>query len=94
MRAFTLVLSSLLLTLIATSVTAKESRGSGRTYTCRLVTGYGTAIGRGPTPLAAKEDAQYICGSKLIDQYMAQRGRVEADAEDDLVLACINLDCQ
>lgn len=70
---------------------ASEREPSGGGYTCRLVTGYGTAIGKGSTKLKAKEAAMEICGSKLIDDYYARRGKVDPDAE--LELACINLEC-
>jgi hypothetical protein len=79
------------------SATAQENRQpahSPSSYTCRIVTGYGTAIGRGSTALQAKENAREICGSKIIDQYYAQRGQIGADVEDDLALACVNLECQ
>lgn len=94
MRALTLIFSALLLTLIATEVSAKEAREPARAYSCKIVTGYGTAIGRGSSQLAAKENAREICGSKLIDQYFAQRGKISDDAADDLALACVNLECQ
>ena len=69
---------------------ASDREPSGQ-YTCRLVTGYGTAIGRGSSKLKAKEAAMEICGSKLIDDYYARRGKIDPDA--DLELACINLEC-
>lgn len=81
----------------ASSSVADENRQpahSPSSYTCRIVTGYGTAIGRGTTALQAKENAREICGSKIIDQYYAQRGQINADVEDDLALACVNLECQ
>lgn len=71
-----------------------EDRAPARTYTCKIVTGYGTAIGRGSSQLAAKEAARELCGSKLIDQYFAQRGKISEDAAADLIEACVNLDCQ
>jgi hypothetical protein len=89
MRTLSLFISALILTFMATEVSAAPS-----TYTCRIQTGYGTAIGSGSTPLAAKQAARETCGSKIIDQYFAQRGRIPADVEDDLVLACVNLECQ
>lgn len=94
MRTLTLILSALILTLIATEVSAKEGREPANGYSCKIVTGYGTAIGHGPSQLAAKAAAREICGSKLIDQYFAQRGHIDADVTDDLALACVNLECQ
>lgn len=99
MRGFTLFLSVLLLTLIATEVSAKEHSpdrepAKSALHTCRIVTGYGTAIGKGSTKLAAKEAAREMCGTKLIDDYFARRGRIEDDVVDDLALACVNLECQ
>jgi hypothetical protein len=83
MRILTMLLGALLMTLAATEVSATE--------TCRIETGYGTAIGTGPTKLKAKEAARLECGSKLIDMYQAQRGKIDPSA--DLELACINLEC-
>lgn len=96
MRSLTLLISAVILTLIATEVSASQEPGRqpSRVYSCRLLTGYGSAVGRGSTQLAAKENARELCGSKLIDQYVAQRGSIPADVEDDLVLSCVNLECQ
>lgn len=95
MRALSILLASLILTLIATEVSATEQRREpARSYSCKIVTGWGTAIGRGSSPLAAKEAARELCGSKLIDQYAAQRGRISDDAAADLIDTCINLECQ
>lgn len=89
MRYLALILSALIVTLITTEVSAASA------FTCKIATGYGTAIGRGTTQLAAKQAAREECGSKIIDQYFAQRGRIPAgEAEDDLVLSCVNLECQ
>lgn len=87
MRALTLILSALIVTLISTQVSAKEAN-------CKIVTGYGTVIGRGPTLTKARENARLACGSAMIDQYTAQRGNIPDDVKDDLVLACVNLECQ
>ena len=89
MRLLTLLLGALLVTLITTEVSA-----SPQSYTCKIQTGYGTAIGHGASKLAAKEAARETCGSKIIDQYFAQRGRIPAEVQDDLVLSCVNLECQ
>lgn len=97
MRTFTMILSAILITLISMRVSAKESapaKTSNKMETCKLVTGYGTAIGRGPSHAKALEEARLICGSKMIDQYFAQRRSISDDAKDDLALACINLECQ
>lgn len=94
MRALALIFSALILTLIATEVSAAESREPARTYSCKIVTGYGTAFGRGSSQLAAKENAREVCGSKMIDQYFAQRGNISPDVADDLALACINKECE
>lgn len=89
MRTLTLILGAVLLTLISTQVLAAENRA-----TCRIVTGYGTAIGHGKNIKDAKEEARLICGTKLIDQYFAQRREIAEDTKDDLALACVNLECQ
>jgi hypothetical protein len=87
MRTLTLLLGALILTLITTQVSAE-------TFSCKIVTGYGTAIATGHTKLEAKAKARELCGSKMIDQYAAQRGSIPDSAVDDLALACVNLDCQ
>lgn len=93
MRTLSLLIGALILTLIATQVSASP-REPSKLVTCRIQTGYGTAIGQGPTLSKAREVARETCGSKIIDQYYAQRGQIPADVEDDLVLACVNLECQ
>ena len=85
MRIFTLILSAILITLISSRVLAS---------TCKIVTGYGTAIGHGKDLNEAKDQARLKCGSELIDQYFAQRRKLAEDVKDDLVLACVNLECQ
>lgn len=97
MRIFSLILGIVLMTLIATDVLAapapREPSAAG-THTCKIVTGYGTAIGKGTTALQAKENAREVCGTNMIDDYLARRGRVDAHAIDDLALACVNLECE
>lgn len=93
MRTVTLIISAILITLIATRVSAKEVTGGSR-ESCKIVTGYGTAIGFGKTKLEAKENARLKCGTSMIDQYYASRRNVAADVADDLALACVNLECQ
>ena len=99
MRLLTLCFSIILATLAATEVAAlghnlAVGRQPSASVTCKIVTGYGTAIGSGSSKLAAKEAAREICGVKLIDDYLARRGRIDRDVEDDLTLACINLECE
>lgn len=96
MRILTLTLAALIVTLISTQVSAKESRepNSAGMQTCKIVTGYGTAIGRGKTHAAALESARLACGGAMIDQYTATRQNIPEDVKDDLVLACVNLECQ
>ncbi len=97
MRIFSLALGVILMTLIATEVSAAPAapeRQPSNAHTCKIVTGYGTAIGKGSSKLAAKQAAREICGSKLIDDYLARRGRIEDAAIDDLALACVNLECE
>jgi hypothetical protein len=95
MRTFTMILSAILITLISVKVSAKEAAPvKGGMETCKIVTGYGTAIGRGKTVSKAREEARLICGTKLIDQYFAQRRDIAEDTKDDLALACVNLECQ
>lgn len=104
------ILAAVLVTLIATEVSAKthpipdrELEGSPppptaetprQDHTCIIRTGYGTAIGHGNSKLAAKENARIICGEKLMDRHFAQRRDVSSDVTDDVVLACVNLECQ
>ncbi|MGZ3722169.1 MAG: hypothetical protein ACXVA9_04510 [Bdellovibrionales bacterium] len=95
MRTFTMILSAILITLISVKVSAKETAQTKSSMeTCKIVTGYGTAIGKGKTHSQAREEARLICGTKLIDQYFAQRREIAEDAKDDLALACVNLECQ
>ncbi len=97
MRALTLSIAVLLVTLAGTKVSAAPHRApaaEGKNYSCRIITGYGTAIGKGPSKLKAKENAREICGDKMIDQYLAQRGHIPEDAIGDLTTACVNLECQ
>jgi hypothetical protein len=99
MRALTWILGVIIVTLIATQVSATEmaasrAPASGVRHSCKIVTGYGTAIGYGQSDLAAKEAARELCGTKIIDDYMARRGHIEDSVVDDLALACVNLECQ
>lgn len=98
MRILTLILGSLLVTLISTKVTAAPmcapKRGLASEHTCVIRTGYGQAIGRGPSEIAAKEEARVNCGSGLIDQYSGQRADIPESAIDYLTLACVNLECE
>lgn len=96
MRGLALILGILTVSMVCGDrISSDRSPASERepssSYTCRLVTGYGTAIGKGSSKLKAKEAAMEICGSKLIDDYYARRGKIDPDAE--LELACINLEC-
>ena len=86
MRSLTILIGALMVTLISTQVSAKES--------CKIVTGYGTSIGFGKTKSAALEAARLNCGTHMIDQYFAQRRDIAEDVKDDLALACVNLNCQ
>ena len=92
MRTLTLIISAVLITLIATKVSAQQPEGQ-RKVSCKIVTGYGTAIGFGSTKLEAKENARLKCGTSMIDQYFASRREVPEDVKDDLALACVNLEC-
>ena len=94
MRILTLVLGALIVTLMATQVSAKESREPSAFKTCKIVTGYGTAIGKGRSLNEARENARLKCGTSMVDQYFAQRQAISEDVKDDLALACVNLDCQ
>ena len=94
MRTFTMILSAILITLISVKVSAKEAGVKNSMETCKIVTGYGTAIGKGKTHSQAREEARLLCGTKLIDQYFAQRREISDDVKDDLALACVNLECQ
>lgn len=94
MRIFSYIIGALLITLIATEATAAPERVPSSSFTCKIVTGYGTAIGKGSSKLAAKEAARELCGSKMIDDYLARRGNIGAEVADDLALACVNLECE
>lgn len=98
MRALAMILSVVLMTLMTAKVSAAPMRmpasEGGTKYSCRIVTGYGTAIGRGETKLKAKEVAREICGEKMIDGYIAQRGSIPDEVVGDLTTACINEECQ
>ena len=109
MRTLSLILGALILTLIATEVTAmpagvklvrkpaqvtEGTRGPARIFSCKVSSGYVTAIGKGSSQLAAKEAARELCGSKMIDLHIERRGKIADDLVDDLALACVNLECQ
>ena len=94
MRILSMIVGALIVTLMATQVSAKESREPNALKTCKIVTGYGTAIAKGRTINEAREAARLKCGTSMIDQYFAQRQSISEDAKDDLALACVNLDCQ
>lgn len=97
MRVLTMVLSVILVTLATSKVTAMPLRGpasEGKKFSCRIVTGYGTAIGRGESKLQAKEVAREICGEKMIDSYIAQRGSIPDEVIGDLTTVCINKECE
>jgi len=93
-----MVLSVILMTLATSKVTAMPMRGpaseGGAKHSCRIVTGYGTAIGRGETKLKAKEVAREICGEKMIDSYIAQRGSIPDEVIGDLTTVCVNKECE
>ena len=95
MRIMTLILSAVLVTLISSEVSAATQKPAvhGKEV-CKIVTGYGTAIGTGSTHHEALENARLSCGSAMIDQYFAQRREIPDDVKEDLALACVNLDCQ
>ena len=94
MRILSILFSAILLVFISSKVSAAPTGHSGARKTCRIVTGYGTAIGYGSTALEAKEQARLNCGTNMIDQYVAQRQNIPESAKDDLALACVNLECQ
>ena len=97
MRAFSQICFALILSGFGSLALASDDGGrepARTSYTCRIVTGNGTAIGHGSTQLKAQAAAQEICGDKMIDQYYATRGSIAADHVDDLALACINLSCE
>lgn len=81
-------------TLCLSLLILASSQAFSAVETCKLVTGYGTAIGRGETKAEALENARLTCGTKLIDQYFAQRRDIPEDAVGDLSTACVNLSCQ
>jgi hypothetical protein len=96
MRTITMVLSAILLTLISLKVSAAPAptKEKDSVQTCRIVTGYGTAIAKGKSHKEALEKARLECGTRMIDMYFAQRQGISEDQKEDLALACVNLDCQ
>lgn len=99
MRALTITLGILLATLATTKVSAlslisRSPAAEKQSYSCRIISGYGTAIGHGATKSIARENAREICGEKLIDGYLAQRGSIPDEVIGDLTTACVNLECQ
>lgn len=76
---------------VSTRGPASEREPTSSSFTCKLVTGYGTAIGRGSSKTKAKEAAMEACGTAMINDYYARRGKIDPEAE--LELACINLEC-
>jgi hypothetical protein len=92
MRTITMIISAILMTLISIRVSA--STPAPKMQECKIVTGYGTAIAKGKNHNEALEKARLICGTKLIDQYFAQRQHISEETKEDLALACVNLDCQ
>jgi hypothetical protein len=98
MRALTIVLGVILATLSVTEVSAmpigRMPASEGKSYSCRIISGYGTAIGQGQSKLQAKEVAREICGEKMIDGYIAQRGSIPDEVIGDLTTACINKECE
>lgn len=95
MRLLSLILGALLIVLISTKVSAapQPSRRPA-SETCRIRTGYGTAIAQGKTKKEAKEKARLKCGTSMIDDYFKQRQNIPEDRIDDLALACVNLECE
>lgn len=91
MRALALTISVILVTLISTQVSAQEASSN---VSCRIITGYGTAVGYGANKSIARENARELCGTKIIDGYFASRGSIDDSQVDDLALACVNLECQ
>ena len=87
MKALSILLGTLVATLVITEVAAAA-------VSCRIETGYGTAIGKGETKSEALESARLDCGTKMIDDYIARRGQIPPEVIDDLALACVNLNCQ
>jgi len=79
--------------VLAVAVWASTQAGAAEKHTCKIETGYGTAIGFGESQRKATENAREICGEKMMDAYIAQRGRIPADAEDDIIDLCVNKDC-
>lgn len=69
-------------------------QAEAKEYSCKVVTSYGTAIGKGLTPKAALEAARFNCGSMLIDLHLRKYETINDDRIDDLVLACIDLECE
>lgn len=93
MRALILIAMTLASATVSAAAPTRDVAARG-SFSCRIVTGYGTAIGKGSSKLQAKENAREICGSKMIDDYFARRGNIDPDVVDDLALACVNLECQ
>lgn len=95
MRLMSILIGAVLMFLISLKVSAVPGpRRMPASETCRIVTGYGTAIAKGKNKNEAKEKARLKCGTSLIDDYFARRSDISEDRKDDLALACVNLECQ
>ena len=92
MRLITWTLSVLCVLLSSVQVSAATPKNG--LQTCKIVTGYGTAIAKAATLKEAREEARLKCGTELINDYFARRQDIPDSKKDDLALACINLECQ
>lgn len=99
MRALTWFIALILFTLMMSQVSNAYERepntsSAGKMVSCRIITGYGTAIGFGSSKKIALENAREECGSKIIDDYIARRGKIPDEVVEDLTTVCVNLSCQ
>jgi hypothetical protein len=94
MRSLTVLIGALLVTLMSTKVLAAEARRPSGSHTCTVNSGWVKATGHGRTHLEALESARLTCGSMMVDHALSTRPNISKDQEDDLVLACVNLECE
>ncbi len=97
MRALTLMIGIVLLTLINTEVSASTPNrvpAAEKVYSCRISNGYVEATGYSyKSKNDAKAKAWLKCGEMMIDDYIARRGSIPEDRVEELSTACVNYDC-
>lgn len=59
-------------------------------FMCRI----GSSMGTGSTPTQAKAEARVLCGEKAINSYLRRHKTITESEITELVLECINLECE